>query len=177
MKISNNLPQFENETVLIVVSGKQDAIFYLAKNGELFKVESFKVDRPKYDDVQGHFETSAKTGKHGQTMRAGSPFDPTHMEEKAVTQYLQKLQEELEGVQQHHNITQLFIFAPSYVKHEVEKRMPYALQDKKQLMIEGNYYEEHPFELLERIQKKQHKEPVRPIKEAARKILDKFKNS
>jgi hypothetical protein len=176
MQIQDKLPQFTDEEALIVASGKQDAIFYIAQNGEIHVVESFKVDKPKYDDIEGHFESSTKTGKRKQTIRAGSPYDPTDKNEKAVSDFLKELEQELESVSKHHAVTDLYIFAPPHLKNEVTARIPYSLESANLLLMEGNHYETHPFDLLEKIQEKKHKEPVKPIKKSAKKILDKFKN-
>lgn len=175
MQIRQNLPQFENTTALIVASGKQDAIFYIAQNGEIHIVESFKVEKPTYDDVEGHFESTTKTGMRGQTMKSGSPYEPSEKDEKAVASFLKELKEEFESVSRHHDIDELYVFAPPHLKNEVEERIPYSLHQAKQLMLEGNHYDTHPHELLEKIQKKQSRNPVKPMTEAARKILNKFK--
>ena len=175
MKIRNNLVQFNDKDALIVATGKQDAIFYTAHNGEIFQVESFQVDKPTYADIEGHFETRAKTGTQGQTMRAGSPYDPTDKNEKAVSDFLKELEKEFESVSRHHSISHLYLFAPSHLKNDVYNCIPHSIDDAETLLIEGNHYDTHPFKLLEKIQQKEHKEPVRPIKEAAQKILNKFK--
>ncbi|MEX0930334.1 MAG: host attachment protein [Candidatus Paceibacterota bacterium] len=171
MKISEKLPQFENETALLVVTGKQTAVFYIAKDGEIHQVNSFKVNKPKYTDLQGHFETRS----HGKTTRAGSAFEPTELSEDAVRNFLKELEEELKNVSRHHTLDSLYVFCPAHVKNRIEKAIPSKLARKEQMVVEGNFFESHPFDLLTKIRKRTSRNPIRPLTEAAQKILNKFK--
>ncbi|MEX0672922.1 MAG: host attachment protein [Candidatus Paceibacterota bacterium] len=173
MKITEKLPQFENETALLVVTGKQDAVFYIAQNGEVNAVESFKVDKPKYTDLHGHFETRA----HGKVTRAGSPYEPTDLSDDAVRQFLKELEEELKNVSRHYALDSLYIFYPSHMKNRISEVLPPKLARKQQIAIEGNFYEHHPFKLLERIQKKNSSGVIKPITATAQKILSKIKGT
>ncbi len=173
MKITNKLPQFTDQTALLVVTGKQDAVFYLVKDGELWQVDSFKVDKPQYTDAPGHFEAHSQ----GRMIKAGSAYDPTEADETAVRDFLRFLKQELESVVKHHQLTALYVFCPGYLKNRIEGQLPKDLAPKEQMLIEGNYYNTHPFELLERIQKRSRFNPVRPLSQAAQKILRKFQKA
>ena len=50
MKISRNLPQFNLEKVLIIVTGKQEGEFYSAFQGSIEKVDSFRFQKPVNSD-------------------------------------------------------------------------------------------------------------------------------
>jgi len=171
MKIPEKLPQFKDMTSLIIATGKQDAIFYIAHNGEIQQVDSFKVEKPQYSDIEGHFETR----NDGKTYRAGSPYEPTDKENKTKTEFLKELSEEIESVSRHHTIHTLYIFTPSYLKNEVSKTIPHSLHQIKYYLLKGNFFHQHPRELLTRIQKLHQRNPIQPITEAAYKILHTFK--
>ena len=173
MKIPEKHHQFENQTALIITTGTKDAAFYIARDGEINAVESFRVEKPKYTDIEGHFERRGEAG----TYKAGSPYDPTDKNEKAESDFLKELGEELKNVSKHHRIDQLIIFTPGHAKNEVQKLIPYELSKAEQVLITGNYYDEHPRELIAKFEDETHKDPVKPMRAAARKILDKFKSS
>ena len=69
MQISNTLQIEDNETILLLITGKQEASFHKIFNGKMTTLHSFKVDKPHYSDNEGHFKASS----HGNVIRSGSP--------------------------------------------------------------------------------------------------------
>jgi hypothetical protein len=147
MQIDKNLPQFVNEHALIVVAAKQSAELYAAHNGEIEQLDTFTIERPKPDDVEGHFEQSG----HGKTIRAGSSYDPNKYDEKAQSQFLHELGTHLDAVTHEHARDAVYLFVPEHLKNSVQEALPKDIASQIQHIYSGNLTKQHAFELLKRI--------------------------
>ena len=142
MKIPAKFPQFEDENVLIVITGAQDADIYLASNGIFEKIKSIKVPRRKYSDEEGF--SKQKSGVSGSARE--------YPKEAVRQEFLNQLENELKKIPQ--KITSVFLFSPDYFLKTVESSFPYPLKDKIKITIAGNYIHYRPLEILEKIKLK-----------------------
>ena len=142
MKIPAKFQQFEDENVLIVITGAQDADIYLASNGIFEKIKSIKVPRRKYSDEEGF--SKQKSGVSGSARE--------YPKEAVRQEFLNQLENELKKIPQ--KITSVFLFSPDYFLKTVESSFPYPLKDKIKITIAGNYIHYRPLEILEKIKLK-----------------------
>ena len=142
MKIPSKFTQFENENVLIVVTGAQDADIYLASNGVFEKIKSIMIPRKKYSDQEGF--SVQKSGVSGSARE--------YPKEAVRQEFLNELENELKAISQ--NITSVCLFSPDYFLKTVESSFPYPLKDKIKITIAGNYIHYRPLEILEKIKLK-----------------------
>jgi len=171
MQISQKFPQFEDEKALLVVTGKQEASFYMAHKGNLEKLDEFYIPPITYSDNEGHSE------KHKLGMMIGSGYVREDKKRTLRYKFLGQLEEYLDKISRKHEVDHIYLFCPSYVLLSVKGVIPYSLKDKRLESIAGDYHHQHPFKLLEMIREMKDKSPVKAMRESARKILDKAKQA
>ncbi len=170
MKISRELPQFDTERAIFVVTGKQEAKFYLVNKGKIKEIDSFKIEKPRYSDREGWFKRRVR----GFVMGSGAPLEPK--KQKIIKDFLKKLEKNLKGTLSKNEVDSIYIFSPHYLLSRVKKTLPSSAKKKLEMTIDGEYYFQHPFELLEKISLKK-EEKKKPKTEEAKKLLNKFKQA
>jgi len=140
MKITQKLHQFTDEKALIIVTSAREADFHIASDGEVGKIDSFQLEKIHFSDNEGFF---------GGGESSGSVKEPP--KEEYRQEFLKGMNEHLEGLESRESITSVYLFTPDYLHKMVEDAMPKDLQKKMKFTAKGNYYHEHPFKLLEKI--------------------------
>ncbi|MFW5888132.1 MAG: hypothetical protein ACOCVY_00245 [Patescibacteria group bacterium] len=172
MRIEQKLPQFSDQKTLIIVTGRQEAVAYIALNGEIKEKERLEVEDPGYSDREGFFMSSGGTAG---TYKAGSVYKE-NITQNLTKQFLNQLQEKVKNLVKKEKAETIYLFCPDYMKKEIMSKFPKALKKDIQTIRSGNYIGSHPFVLLEYIKKegeKKKEKTVTPIKEKAMKILKK----
>lgn len=141
MKIPSKFPQFEDERVLVVATGAQDADIYIASNGTMDKVVSFRIPRRKYSDEEGF--SVQKSGVSGSARE--------YPKEAAIHNFLSRLENELKKISKKEKITQICLFSPDYMTKMVKSVFPTVLRNKVKISIAGNFSQHRPLELLQKI--------------------------
>ncbi len=144
MQIKQELPQFKNHPTLIITTGKQHAILYLALNGKIKKIKEIMIETPQYSDREGRFERRSKNINLG----SGSVYEDDSRD-KIINEFLKKIEEKIKNIK---DIKDLYCFCPDYMKNYLKNIIEKHYKNPK--IFSGNYTEKHPFELLEKIQKK-----------------------
>jgi hypothetical protein len=165
MKISKELPQFDGEKALVLVTGMENAKIFVAENGTIEEVESFRVEKPHYSDREGHFETR----KGGKVIGSGSVYE--EKDETTVMHFAQELESKLVRFR-NESITKLFLFTPGYIVASIRRAIPLSLIAKTEGVIKGNFLDYHPFDLLKKIEKMKPL-PTAPMTAEAEKTLTK----
>ncbi len=171
MQISNKLPQFDDEKALLIVTGKQEASFYVAHQGQLEKLDEFYIPPITYSDNEGHSQ------KHKLGILMGSGFVRENKKRTLRYKFLGQVEEHLSRIAKKQEVDRLYLFCPSYVLLSVKGVVPYPLKEKRIESIAGDYHHQHPFKLLEKIKETKDKSPVGTMRESAKKILDKAKQA
>jgi hypothetical protein len=172
MQIEKKLPQFTDQKSLIVVTGRQEAIMYIALNGEIEEKEKLEVKNPGYSDREGFFMSSGGTVG---TYKAGSVYKE-NITQNLTQQFLAQLQEKLKILAKKEKTKKIYLFCPDYMRKEIINKLPKSLKRDLYTVRSGNYINAHPFALLEAIKEEKEEEKknaVAPIKEKAMKILKK----
>lgn len=145
MKIKRELPQYEGESVLFVATGTRDGIIYLAGDGEVRKLKSFRVAKPKYSDKEG-FTKNRRTGVSG----SARELDREDMQRD----FLKEAVRQIRQASGSKKITDVILFAPPELKADLPSALPSGLKNKVVAVIPGNYHEHHPFELIRLAERK-----------------------
>jgi hypothetical protein len=162
MKIPNGLPQFQDEKVLLVVAGKQDAVLYEVGNQKIERVDAFKIPTPHYSDSEGLF----KTGGSGAVARSGAAKEI--QDEDIIRDFLHLFKERIKKMT---NFSKIYVFASEQTKNRIVPALPYMLRRKVGAIFSGNYFETNPLELLRKIGIAKNK-PTGPTNKEAKRILD-----
>ena len=143
MKIAQQFPQFKKERALLILTGTQEAEFYLAGDGLIEKIESFRIPRIKFSDKEG---LSVRTGKTGVT-GGGS----NSAKEQYKQQFDAKFKNSVKEVIGRTIPTQIAIISP--IVGEIEQMLPVASKKAVNMRLRKNLCERHPEEILGHIQK------------------------
>jgi len=170
MKISKNLPQFEGKKALISVTGRQEARFFLAKDGDIEELEPFKFDKPEDPKRKGHNMIKGSKGVY----RSGPT--PEFKNQRIITELESHLRKSLKNILNKNKIDIIYLTVPDYLKNDVKKTFPADAAKKIKFVLLGDYCHFHPFDILKKFSS-QTTVPVVPLKESVSKILNKPKQN
>ena len=144
MKITKTLPQFAKETALLIVTGTEEADFYLARDGSLDKVAAFKVAKSHYSDREDF-------GRQGSVVfESGDKF--SQRKKMFRRDFLQGVKDNLKHIASGHaDISVVYLLTPAEVKKDLTAALPTKFKSKVKKVISGNFHKEHPFVWLEKI--------------------------
>ncbi len=168
MQISENLPQFEKKS-LFVVAGRRAADIYSAFNGEIEKKESIEIKNPRYSDKEGFF---MRLGG-GKFFGAGSVLEDKKIETNK--KFIRELKDKTEESLKKDNVESVYLFAPKQTEKALLEGFSENIKQKVVFSFKGNYVNQHPFNLIKKIQKKQENKKPKLISEKAMKILKRGK--
>lgn len=170
MNIEEHLPQFEGKRALILVSGKQCAEMFFAKDGEIELIETLEEPKMQYTDTkEGAFRNMGARG----VSNIGAPYE--EKDEVIVRRFLNKISERIEDLLNKREVNEVILFSPEYIGKMLEGKLPSAAAKVLKYHLYGNYIHHHPFDILEMIKQKQEdiKGESVPRKREARKLLEK----
>ena len=175
MKIPRDLPQFENDKAIFIVTGKQNAAFHLAHKGDLTELAEFNIETPSYSDKEG----SSMNRGGGITFGFGWVLERNKPEE--TKDFLKQLEETSRKILAKQAATKIYLFSPQYILASAKETMKKIAGNKVEMRtFSGNYTRMHPLKLLKELQGRNERrtEKNKPtlIKEEARKILERTKN-
>ncbi len=147
MKIAQQFPQFKKERALLILTGTQEAEFYLAGDGSMEKIETFRIPRIRYSGNEG---LSVRTGKTGVTGGGSKSTKEQYQQE-----FTAKFRSSAKDVVARMMPTQLYVVSP--VVAEVEALLPAQAKKLIKVRLRKNLCERHPEEILEHIQKELNK--------------------
>lgn len=143
MKIAQQFPQFKKERALMILTGTQEAEFYLAGDGSMEKVEMFRIPRIKYSDKEG---LSVRTGKTGVTGGGSGSVKEQYQQE-----FTAKFKGTAKDVITRVMPTQIMIVSP--IIGEVEQLLPATAKKLVVMQLKKNLCERHMEEILEHVKK------------------------
>lgn len=168
MKISHNFPVLQKANALFVVAGKQSAIIYRLRNGELHERETVAVHKPEHTDREGRFEHRSPRGK---LRGSGSVYEPK--DAYVQQQFITSLVGELKKLRRPYD--SVYLFAPAQTLHDLEQTLPKPVVKKIVRKFAGNFTKHHPTGLLEKVKTRREfrakSEAVERMSEEAAQIL------
>ena len=171
MDISKELPQFTDEKALLVVTSKQDGLFYIATSGRIERVEEFHLPRITHPDSAGSIK------ERGFDTLLSSGYVRENKKRNLRYKFLNEVESRLKEINRREAPTTVYIFCPAYVMQAVRGVIPYPLREKVVKTYAGEYHQRHPFKILEKIKESKESGPIPVMKEAAQKILEKAKQA
>jgi hypothetical protein len=165
MQIKNGLKQFENEKVLLAVTGDYQAKFFTAGEGEINLAAEIKAEILESRGNEGFFG-GKKGGSKG---RMGSPsFEAP--KEYLFKKFAVKFKTAVMQIEQKN--LPIYLFAPSIIHNQLAAVLPKAIAKRIIMNIPGNFLQLKPFDLIEKLGKKVVSgKPV--VEEKARRLLRK----
>ncbi|OGF28168.1 hypothetical protein A2303_01945 [Candidatus Falkowbacteria bacterium RIFOXYB2_FULL_47_14] len=146
MKISDKLPQFSSERVLIIASGQSEAVIYRAEKSMIYKREGIKQEIPKYTDREGLFRKSSRKGGRTETAAHGSVYEnkKRYVKAKFVKNLIKRIREEQRGSP----AGKVYLILPDFMAGEIERDLPGDLKRTIRLIRSGILTDSHPFDLI-----------------------------
>ncbi|MEX0933375.1 MAG: hypothetical protein WDZ74_01340 [Candidatus Paceibacterota bacterium] len=169
MKIRDSLPQFDNNPVLIIVTGQEHAEFYRAHKGEIELFEKIESTKSRNVDTPEKFETRTS----GMVV-SGADEEKTKEE---VREFFKNFEERIPDILKKTHTKTFYLFSPAHVSKEVVSRFPRAHLGGIAARFDGNYSDKHLFDLLTMIQTKSHGSGVGPKSGEAQKLYKKFSDN
>jgi len=147
MKISKKFSLLNNQKAVIAVTGKQAFKIYLIHDGEIDLMKFDRILPLRYSDKEGSF---ANPGK-GELLGRGVAYD--YNKEKMLKDFLKDFEENLKDIVTKNQVVTIYIFCPVYIMHDIINLIKNSLRGvvSIRLTFEGNYFYDHPFTLLEKI--------------------------
>lgn len=145
MKIPQQLPQFEDQQVLLIVVGSQSGILYSAADGEIDSIQTIQQPTPRYTDREGFFASMRKGFG-----RSGSVYEDDKVQQ--TRKFFKKVANEVHVLLQKQTITQIYIFEPPHTKGYLTTALRELSSVKVDLVKYGNYIHTPPLSLIEFIQ-------------------------
>lgn len=144
MKISDDYAILQKANALFIVTGKQSAIIYRLRKGEISEKETIEIKTPTYSDNEGRFESR---GPRGRLQGSGSVLDSN--KKYIQDNFLKNLLKEFNTIKRPYD--SIYLFAPNYMAEAVEATLPNAASKKIKRIFTGNFTKQHPTELLAKI--------------------------
>jgi hypothetical protein len=174
MKVSKELPQFKEKKALFIVSGEKEARFFIVYNGEIKEVDSIKII-PQYPDKEGHFERRGR----GQFFGSGHVYEAK--KEELRKEFSKKIEKAVKKISIKEKPDEIYLFSSEHMTNIIKRSLHPSIKKILKESFKGNYNDQHPFKLLEKIKEKGEKEieerRVIPKRRAALKILEKFRRA
>jgi hypothetical protein len=167
--ISVKLPRFEGEKALIVVTGSEAARFYVGQEGRVKELTFFRVHPPNYPDREGY------RGEGGKNRGLGFGDMSDGKDTWTTQEFLTHFRDTLKVILDHEKPSGIYLFAPSETLDALKQKMSFMTRRKIKMEIRGNYINQHPFRVLQKItEEKEREENQRiPINPESKKILEK----
>lgn len=131
MRIPQQFPQYVGERALFVVTGSEDAKLFLATDGEITKVDAFRVRPPTFDATEKSLYPLKTTGKQ------------VHLKAFITT-----LSVNIKKAVGKAKLDHAYLFIPAQLKNEIPSALPSTVTNVLRKTITGNYLDKSTNELL-----------------------------
>jgi hypothetical protein len=145
MKIPHPLPQFENTTALLMVSGEFEAHFYIARNGFIERRQI--IQHIPREEVIGK-----DWGLTGNSERA-TPFGAVSSTGIRKLNLKKKFREEvahaLDEMALYNNVQEIYLLGPHHVTLDILRKLGQPTKAKIRGKYDGEYTKDGPIRVLE----------------------------
>ncbi|MDP3953918.1 MAG: host attachment protein [bacterium] len=148
MQIPQQLPQFEDEKTLLIVSGNQSGLFYIAQNGMIEKINEMSIETPKYSDKEG-FSSNRSTN-----MGVISSGSSTETDKHVVwNKFIKEASEYISELHKKSEFEKIWLYCAPEIINDFRKGLPGPVASLVEKEFRGTYLKLSPVELLELSQK------------------------
>lgn len=169
MIVPQKLSHLKDQTLLLLVSGKQSIDVYRLADNTLELIHSLEAEVTSYSDNEGHF----KVRSQGKVMRSGAVKE--NRKEELLSKFIAEIKKEMKGIKPS-GYDGVYLFCPSRLKNSIVDAFPALLVKRITAVIEGNYHLKDPVVFLSKIPKKKKNSGLLQTLEA-KKILDRSKKA
>lgn len=162
MKIPDKISHSNILPLNMLVTSKQEAVLYEARDDDLREVASFAVDRE-----ESKRQEEPRTRSRGIVVKSADTYDRTDNE--VVNEFMQKM-ETMAKKHFYRGKLPLYVFTPASVKNRVIQSIA-RFGKVSPKVIEGNYMHNRPLDLLERIVEIKEIKQFQPATNEEKKIL------
>ena len=146
MKIPSKFKVLQKEKSLLLVTGKLVAKYFSIDKGIIELLGEIRIEKPKYTDKEGFFERRGKSQSFG----FGSVLESK--DDKMEKEFTGKLNTEIKKLVEKYQTEKIYLLCPEYMKGIVYDALPASALKKLQIVeFFGNFINEHPLRLLERV--------------------------
>lgn len=147
MEIKNELvPRDRRKSLLLVAGGKQAAKVYLLEDKALRLAGNLRLPNPQreYSDKESNARRSGPSYR-------GSSSDYEPKKQYAIRSFLEQVRERMKEIGEKEKPETIYLFAPRYRLEEIKGAIGNELTSRLKGQFEGNYLDDHPFSLLQKI--------------------------
>lgn len=145
IRIARNLPQFQDENTLLIVTGDKAMEIYRAQDGIIENVLSYRIADLKRRDRSGNYAKRAS----GRPLASSSVNEPNDQEWR--DRFLRQLNSIVQEVIERGQVTAVYLFSPKHMIKDVTEVLPKLARDAVRGLVYGNFTKFHPFTFLKRI--------------------------
>lgn len=145
MHISLNLPQFNRQRVLFIVTDKEHAKFFLVSNGEIVEAEEYAIHP---DPEEGRL---AGGGRRKKIPRKGKLVKSPLGQEQRFHAFAKNVAKISFQMEKKRPFKGMYLFAPHHYRHELLSYFHAYVQKKIIKTVDGDYIHDHPIELLRKV--------------------------
>lgn len=145
MKIPSTLVQFKDKAGLILVTGTEEAKFFVIQNGIISNVFQFRLEKVKFSDRED-------SSRHGSaTFETGAKIE--QLKKLARQDFIKNFKEETARLSAQQKIDYVYLLAPQLIVKELEKALPAILKKKLIKTCTGNFCKESMLNILKKVKK------------------------
>lgn len=176
MKIQNGLPHFEDTNAFLIVASTAHAKFYKASDGQMSKIESFRVGKPQFSDEKSYFANPSKSPS-GRIFKQAVGQGNQLVKRDTLQRFEKRFKEYVKKIDTKNKFDEVYIFTPEYFINEVQKLLPATVKKKEVMIFKGNFGRARSFDLLKKIGSRTHpRRKVAPEKVTRTKESNKIIN-
>ncbi len=150
MRIHADLPKFEDEKILILVLSRQNAQFFIVKNGDIKMKDEIHVEKQRFAEKNSPLR---RIKRKRRMMKAGALREKE--KENLKNDLIRKFKEYFEFIISENNFDDVYLISSPHVIGEVPKIIKEVYKKEPKKVIEGNFTKAHPFKLIEKISLKE----------------------
>lgn len=169
MKIPNQIHQFEGKRALIMVAGKQDALFYEAHDGVIEEIDSLKLPHSSFFNDGPFYKARSQGG-----MTRSGPVREVQ-DQKVVSDFIRELKKHMDKVRAD-IYSDVYVMAPAKSKTALVQAMPDSLRKKVIRVFPGNFFNKNPLDIIQKIHTRD-KQQFIPTKAEEQHILENAKQA
>ncbi|MEK7598758.1 MAG: hypothetical protein AAB487_03405 [Patescibacteria group bacterium] len=142
LQIPKNLPQFSDSASLFISSGEYESHFYLAHQGILEELESFKMP-PREEARKKQRSIAASRGKDpGVVSRRKAYIEDLKKKFQARVGYT------IHGLMDEYQFRSIYLFAPEPVAKRIVNGLEPSEEEKIKIKFFGEYTKLHPLKMI-----------------------------
>lgn len=144
MKIPKKLPQFEGFPALFIASGEYEALFYIAKDGNIDLIRSIK--KPPREEAS---EKQAFVGKKSGMLDLVAVSHKGAYIEDLKMKFARNVHNLIHDIVATYKLEEIYLFAPKYASQRIIRGLSFPEKEKIRMRFFGEYTKQSPLFMIE----------------------------